>query len=179
MQTPCQVYRLPIKLIFSVYRREEAEKVTHLVIPITEIDIFVTKFRLRAGRETDLPRPIRHRCVSSFKVQRGMLQDVAEFIGYSTPIHIDMGAHMKTTIEISDALFATAKTAARNRQTTMRALVEEGLRRILSEASNQSKPVFKLKDASVHGQEVLLPNPLDWQQQEEDHVISRNILGVQ
>ena len=67
---------------------------------------------------------------------------------------------------------------AHSRQTTLRALIEEGLRRILSEASEQPKPVFKLKDASVHGQEVLLPNPRDWQQLEEDHVISRNIPGV-
>lgn len=40
-----------------------------------------------------------------------------------------MGAHMKTTIEISDALFATAKEVAHSRQTTLRALIEEGLRR--------------------------------------------------
>ncbi|MFZ3158908.1 MAG: hypothetical protein WA134_01750 [Rhodoferax sp.] len=64
---------------------------------------------------------------------------------------------------------------AHSRQTTLRALIEVGLRRILSEASNQPKPVFKLKDARVHGQEMLLPNPRDWQQLEEDHVISRNI----
>ncbi len=105
-------------------------------------------------------------------------QDMASFIGYSVPIYINMGAHMKTTIEISDALFATAKVVARSRQTSLRALIEEGLRRILSEASNQPKPVFKLKDARVHGQEVLLPNPHDWQQLEEDHAISRTIPGV-
>ena len=89
-----------------------------------------------------------------------------------------MGAHMKTTIEISDALFNTAKVVARSRQTSLRALVEEGLRRILSEASDQSKPEFKLKDARVHGQEVLLPNPRGWQQLEEDHVLSRVTRGV-
>ncbi len=99
-------------------------------------------------------------------------------MGYSTPIHIDMGTHMKTTIEISDALFDTAKDVARSRQTTLRALIEEGLRRVLSEASNQPKPVFELKDARVHGQEMLRPNPRDWQQLEEDHVLSRNIPGV-
>jgi len=97
---------------------------------------------------------------------------------YITPIFIDMGAHMKTTIEISDALFATAKDVARSRQTSLRALIEEGLRGVLNEASNQPKPVFKLKDARVHGQEVLLPNPRDWQKLEEDHVMSRNIPGV-
>lgn len=32
-----------------------------------------------------------------------------------------------------------------------------------SEATNQVKPALKLKDARVHGQEVLLPNPRDWQ----------------
>jgi hypothetical protein len=82
---------------------------------------------------------------------------------------------MKTTIEVSDALFATAKNLARERQTSLRALVEEGLRRVLSEATSQVKPAFKLKDARVHGQEVLLPNPHDWQQLEEDHVLSRNL----
>lgn len=111
-------------------------------------------------------------------MHQGSLQDMASFLGYITPIYIDMGTHMKTTIEISDALFATAKVVARSRQTSLRALVEEGLRRILSEASNQPKPEFKLKDVRVHGQEVLLPNPRDWQQLEEDHVISRNIPGV-
>lgn len=105
-------------------------------------------------------------------------QDMASFLGYSTPIHTDMGTHMKTTIEISDALFDTAKVVARSRQTSLRALIEEGLRRVLSEASKQPQTVFKLKDARVHGQEVLLPNPRDWQQLEEDHVRSRNIPGV-
>lgn len=32
-----------------------------------------------------------------------------------------------------------------------------------SEATNQVKPALKLKDARVHDQEVLLPNPRDWQ----------------
>ena len=86
-----------------------------------------------------------------------------------------MGAHMKTTIDVSDALFALAKNVARERQTSLRALVEEGLRRVLNEATSQAKPVFKLKDARVHGEEVLLPNPRDWQQLEDDHVLSRNL----
>lgn len=82
---------------------------------------------------------------------------------------------MKTTIDVSDALFAMAKNVARERQTTLRALVEEGLRRVLSEATSQVKPSFKLTDARVHGEEVLLPNPRDWQQLEDDHVLSRNL----
>ena len=86
-----------------------------------------------------------------------------------------MGAHMKTTIDLSDALFNAAKKVAIERQTSLRALVEEGLRRVLSEASTQIKPAFKLKDARVHGEEVLLPNPRDWHQLQADHELLRNI----
>ncbi len=86
-----------------------------------------------------------------------------------------MGIYMKTTMDLSDALFVMAKNLARERQTSLRALVEEGLRRVLSEATNQAKPAFTLKDARVHGQEVLLPNPRDWQQLEDDHILLRNL----
>lgn len=41
---------------------------------------------------------------------------------------------MKTTIDISDALFASSKTLAQQRQTTLRALIEDGLRRVLRDA---------------------------------------------
>jgi hypothetical protein len=86
-----------------------------------------------------------------------------------------MDARMKTTIDLSDALFAAAKNVALERQISLRALVEEGLRRVLSEATTQVKPAFKLKDARVHGEEVLLPNPRDWEQLEVDHELLRNI----
>jgi hypothetical protein len=105
--------------------------------------------------------------------------ELSHSIGYNPPILMCMGTHMKTTIEISDALFVSAKNFARERQTSLRALVEDGLRRVLSEATNQVKPAFKLKDARVHGQEVLLPTPRDWQQLEESHVLSRNIRSTQ
>ena len=39
-----------------------------------------------------------------------------------------MGTHMKTTIELSDALLEAAKRLAQSRGTTLRAVVEEGLR---------------------------------------------------
>lgn len=81
-----------------------------------------------------------------------------------------MGTHMKTTIEVSDALFASAKTLAQQNQTTLRALVEDGLRRVLSDAQASAKSVFKLRDASVQGQEMLLPDPRDWQQLESEHL---------
>jgi Arc/MetJ family transcription regulator len=80
---------------------------------------------------------------------------------------------MKTTIEVSDALFASAKRLAQQRQTTMRALVEDGLRRVLSESKVKAKPAFKLEDLSVRGKSVLISDPLRWQQMEEDHVALR------
>lgn len=80
---------------------------------------------------------------------------------------------MKTTIEVSDALFNSAKELAGRSRTTMRALVEEGLRRVLSDAQAKAKPAFKLKDASVRGKAVLISDPRRWQQIEKEHVIGR------
>ena len=82
---------------------------------------------------------------------------------------------MKTTIEISDALFNSAKELVQQNQTTLRALVEEGLRRVLADSHARKKPVFKLATASVHGKQILMADPRRWQQLEEDHVISRVI----
>jgi len=56
---------------------------------------------------------------------------------------------MKTTIEISDALLDGAKRRAAEQGTTLRALVEEGLRAIL--ASEEAPGGFTLRDASVAG----------------------------
>lgn len=90
-----------------------------------------------------------------------------------------MGTHMKTTIEVSDALFLSAKSFAQQSQTTMRALVEEGLRRVLSDAQPQRKQAFKLADASVRGKKVLISDSRQWQQMEEEHVVSRVMKPVQ
>ncbi len=57
-----------------------------------------------------------------------------------------MVAHMKTTVEIADALFREAKRIAAKERTTVRALLEEGLRRALEDY--RSKPRFRLRDAS-------------------------------
>lgn len=60
-----------------------------------------------------------------------------------------MGDRMKTTIEIADALLEAARLQARERGTTVRALVEEGLRRVLATESGSGG--FTLRDASVDG----------------------------
>ena len=84
-----------------------------------------------------------------------------------------MGTLMKTTIEVSDALFKSAKQLAQQNHTTVRALIEDGLRRVLSDQPAITKPAFKLKDASVRGRAMLISNPRRWQEMEEVHVLSR------
>lgn len=63
-----------------------------------------------------------------------------------------MGAHMKTTVEIADALFEAAKRHANERGTTIRALVEEGLRSVLESAPGADE--FKLPDKSMGGRGI-------------------------
>lgn len=56
---------------------------------------------------------------------------------------------MKTTIEIADSLFERARAVVDREGTTMRALVEEGLRRVLDDKGAVRS--FKLRDARVKG----------------------------
>lgn len=56
---------------------------------------------------------------------------------------------MKTTIEIGDSLLRAAKQLAASEGTTLRALVETGLRRVLEEREKSDR--FELRDASVGG----------------------------
>ncbi len=51
--------------------------------------------------------------------------------GLMVPIFADMGIWVKTTIEIADSLLEDAKALARRQKTTLRALVEEGLRHVI------------------------------------------------
>lgn len=89
------------------------------------------------------------------------------------PILSDMGTHMKTTIDLSDALFLSAKAYAQKRKVTLRALVEEGLRKVLRDATLVDAPGFKLKDLSVRGSTLPTMGPREWLQLEDDHVVAR------
>ena len=57
---------------------------------------------------------------------------------------------MKTTVEISDPLLRDARKVAAREGTTLRALIEQGLRHILSEKKKPQR-AFKLRDASFKG----------------------------
>jgi hypothetical protein len=59
-----------------------------------------------------------------------------------------MGTHMKTTVEIADPLLEQAKVEARRRGTTVRSLIEEGLRRVIAEPNVDG---YVLPDCSVSG----------------------------
>jgi hypothetical protein len=54
---------------------------------------------------------------------------------------------VKTTIDISDSLFDRAKRHSRKTGRPLRALVEEGLRRVLEEP--ETRPPYRLPDRSV------------------------------
>ena len=57
---------------------------------------------------------------------------------------------MKTTVEIPDSLLGEARKLASREGTTVRALVEEGLRRIIAERKQAG--AFRLRKASFKGQ---------------------------
>ncbi len=60
-----------------------------------------------------------------------------------------MVPHMKTTVEIADSLLSAAKRVAEREGTTVRALIEQGLRRVLDE--RQRREPFALRRASFRG----------------------------
>lgn len=60
-----------------------------------------------------------------------------------------MVTHMKTTVEIPDPLLAQAKALAARERTTVRALLEEGVHRVLVSRKKSSR--FKLRDGSFGG----------------------------
>ncbi len=60
-----------------------------------------------------------------------------------------MVTRMKTTVELSDNLAEEAKRVAAREKTTLRALIEAGLRAILKERRKSTR--FQLRDASFQG----------------------------
>jgi Bacterial antitoxin of type II TA system, VapB len=63
---------------------------------------------------------------------------------------------MKTTLEIADPLLDEARKIAHRDGTTLRALVEQGLRQVVIERNKPPKK-FKLRDASFKGGGGLTP----------------------
>ena len=59
---------------------------------------------------------------------------------------------MKTTVEITDSLLEQAKQLAAARSTTLRQIIEEGLRNIIETKPEQP---FRLRDGSFGGQGML------------------------
>lgn len=61
-----------------------------------------------------------------------------------------MGSHMKTTVEIADGLLAEARKVAAREKTTVRALIEDGLRQALGTRRRKTSP-FKLRMVTFAG----------------------------
>ena len=57
--------------------------------------------------------------------------------------------HIKTTVTLPDELVRQAQELARRERTTLRALIETGLRDVIKKRS--TTPSFELADASVDG----------------------------
>ena len=62
-----------------------------------------------------------------------------------------MGPHMKTTIDISDALFNEAKAIASQRGDSFRSVVEAALRQYLESAGAPSRKPFHLRRHPFNG----------------------------
>lgn len=66
-----------------------------------------------------------------------------------------MVTHMKTTVEISDALLEAAKEIAAREGTTLRELIETGLRQSLADRKKPGR--FKLRNATFGGKGLQEP----------------------
>ena len=64
-------------------------------------------------------------------------------------VRCDTYSHMKTTVEISNSLLEQAKRLASQERTTVRALMEEGLRRVIAE--RKATEPFKLRKVTFRG----------------------------
>jgi hypothetical protein len=64
-----------------------------------------------------------------------------------------MATHMKTTVELAEDLLRQAKAVAHRDSTTLRSLLEEGLRWVLGQRQ-RGKKRYRMRDASVPGKGV-------------------------
>ena len=62
-----------------------------------------------------------------------------------------MGTHMKTTIDISDALLRAAKRMATKRNMTLRMIIEAALRRYLEATADEARTRPRLRRHSFRG----------------------------
>ena len=69
-------------------------------------------------------------------------------------------APVKTTVEISDALLDEAKRVASRESSTLRELIEEGLRRSLDD--RRKRKGFRLRRASYRGRGLQPGVSLEW-----------------
>jgi hypothetical protein len=60
-----------------------------------------------------------------------------------------MVSHMKTTVQIPDSLFEEARKLAHRERTTLKALIQDGLRRVIAERKRRGR--FKLRKATFKG----------------------------
>lgn len=60
-----------------------------------------------------------------------------------------MGRHMKTTVEISDPLLSEARKIAAREHTTLRTLIEQGLREVIAQRKRRTQ--FRLRKATFKG----------------------------
>lgn len=75
-----------------------------------------------------------------------------------------MVAHMKTTVEIPAPVLEEARKVAAREETSVKALIEEGLRLVL-ENRRGKKRIFRLRKASFKGQGLQQPiSDASWEQ---------------
>jgi len=87
-------------------------------------------------------------------------------------ILFNMGSHMKTTVELSDALLIEARKTAAREGVTVRTLIEQGLRHAL--AQRRQKGQFRLRKATFKGRGLsATARGADWDQLRELAYVGR------